>query len=226
MSTSEPPPRFPNISVCNERVKGGQGKAGYYSLRIFGSARLAAWTGAESQPVRKALNTRTAWVNKSGRSRGKSELDNKVLSLCLLIKLRTMAGTEVGARKSNGLNKHHYLSRSPPAQFTGGQTLWPGSDSPYKNHYNNYKITLDDVWWVWRKPTVEKSIRLLHCRERNKSCVWKSKCAATTRSLTKNNSGSLWAHNIRTPVKFPWRSKSPDSQHSSNYTMLITPSAT
>lgn len=42
MSTSEPPPRFPNISVCNERVKGGQGKAGYYSLRIFGSARLAA----------------------------------------------------------------------------------------------------------------------------------------------------------------------------------------
>lgn len=58
----------------------------------------------------------------SSRSRVKSELDNKVLSLCLLIKLRTIAEPEVGL-KSNGLNKHYYLNRSPPPQFTGGQML-------------------------------------------------------------------------------------------------------
>lgn len=97
MSTSEPPPRFPNISVSVMRGwREDKGRPAIMLRESFGSARLAAWTGAEYQPVRKALKTRTAWVNKSGRSRGKSELDNKVLSLCLLIKLRTMAGTEVG----------------------------------------------------------------------------------------------------------------------------------
>lgn len=72
------------------------------------------------------MKNRTVWVNESGRSRRKSEL-----SLGLLIKLRTIAEPEVGL-KSNGLNKHYYLNRSPPPQFTKGQILGLGSDSPYK----------------------------------------------------------------------------------------------
>lgn len=73
-------------------------RAIYYVVRKFGSASLAALTGymnqTESQPIIKALKNRAAWVNES--SSGKSKLDNKVLSLCLLIRLCTMAEPEVG----------------------------------------------------------------------------------------------------------------------------------
>lgn len=98
----------------------------------FWLSKFGCTNQTESQPGRRALKNSTAWVNESGRSRGKSELDNKVLSLCLSIKPRTMAKPEVGL-KDNGLGKHYYLNRSPPPQFTGqGKYSRLGSDSPYK----------------------------------------------------------------------------------------------
>lgn len=132
----------------------------------FCLSKFGCMNQTESQPVRRALKNRTAWVNESGRSRGKSELDNKVLSLCLSIKLGTMAKPEVELR-DNGLDKHYYLNRSPPPQFTRGQILWLGSDSPYKNHHNNYTITLPDkVWQAQLQRCV--SILLFQGKRRNK----------------------------------------------------------
>lgn len=153
----------------------------------------------ETEPDRTALKTRTVWVNERGRSRHKSKL-----SLCVLIKLSTIAEPEVGL-KSNGLNKHYYLNRSPPLQFTTGQILGPGSDSPYETITSTTKN-----YWLTQCDTNP---------EKKAACEWVNVTPA--QSPTKNNSVLLWADNIWTPVTFPWRSKSPDSRHSWNYSVLI-----
>lgn len=90
-----------------EPIKRGEGRTRcgnlLYSEKNYGSASLD----------RTALKNRRVWVNGSRADE---------LSLALLIKPRTMTEPEVGL-KSNGLNKHYYLDRSPRQQFTKGANI-------------------------------------------------------------------------------------------------------
>lgn len=121
MHTSQPPLMFPNICACNE----GQERTRDGHLLCCEKLWLSKFGCMNQNRVpagQKGFEKQNSVGQREQQKQRQIRAGQQTAFTLSFNQATYNAEPEVGL-KSNGLNKHYYLYRSPPPQFTRGQML-------------------------------------------------------------------------------------------------------